>query len=60
MTNNRHEIMGTQKSQKKSGMLVEELKERSSKALELARKAILAEKTQCGKVLEALEYYTLH
>ncbi|MGB8779390.1 MAG: hypothetical protein WCD81_01940 [Candidatus Bathyarchaeia archaeon] len=52
--------MGTQKSQKKSGMLVEELKERSSKALELARKAILAEKTQCGKVLEALEYYTLH
>jgi len=48
------------KSQKTSGMLVEELKRRSSKALELARKTILAEKTQCGKVLEALEYYTLH
>lgn len=52
--------MGMKKSQKKSGMLVEELKRRSSKALELARKTILAEKTQCGKVLEALEYYTLH
>jgi len=52
--------MGTKKSQKKSGMLVEELKRRSSKALELARKTILAEKTECGKVLEALEYYTSH
>jgi geranylgeranyl pyrophosphate synthase len=52
--------MDTQKSQKKSAILVEELKERSSKALELARKTILAEKTQCGKVPEALEYYTLH
>jgi geranylgeranyl pyrophosphate synthase len=52
--------MDTQKSQKKSAMLVEELKERSSKALELARKTILAEKTQCGKVQEALEYYTLY
>jgi geranylgeranyl pyrophosphate synthase len=52
--------MGTKKSQKKTGMLVEELKGRSSKALELAKKTILAEKTQSGKVLEALEYYTLH
>lgn len=41
-------------------MLIEELKGRSSKALELAKKIILAEKTQSGKVLEALEYYTLH
>jgi len=52
--------MDTQKSQKKSGMLMEELKERSTKALELARKTILGEKIQSGKVLEALEYYTLH
>jgi geranylgeranyl pyrophosphate synthase len=52
--------MGTKKSQKKSEMLVEELEGRSSKALELARKTILAERTQCGKVVDALEYYTLH
>jgi geranylgeranyl pyrophosphate synthase len=60
MTNNKHETMGTNRTQKKSDMLVEELKGRSSKALELARKTILAERTQSRKVLEALEYYTLH
>jgi len=49
-----------EKSQKKSELLVRELKARSSKALELARKTILAEKTQSKKVVEALEYYTLH
>jgi len=60
MANNGDEIMVTQKSQKKSEMLVEELKERSSKALELARRTILAEETKCGRAQEALEYYTLH
>jgi geranylgeranyl pyrophosphate synthase len=60
MTSGGHKTMETKKSQKKSEMLVEELKRRSSKALQLARKTILAEKTQSGNALEALEYYTLH
>jgi geranylgeranyl pyrophosphate synthase len=50
--------MEERKNQKKSEMLVEELKRRSSKALELARKTILAEKTESMEVREALEYYT--
>jgi len=52
--------MGTKKSQKESEMLVEELKRRSRKAIELAKKAILAEKTESKEVQEALEHYTLH
>jgi geranylgeranyl pyrophosphate synthase len=52
--------MGTKKGQKESEMLVEELKRRSRKALELAKKTILAEKTEAKEVQEALEHYTLH
>ena len=52
--------MGTKKIQKESEMLVEELKRRSGKALELAKKTILAEKTESKEVQKALEHYTLH
>lgn len=52
--------MGTKKSQKESEMLIEELKRRSGKALELAKKTILAEKTESKEVQEALEHYTLY
>jgi len=52
--------MGTKKTQKESEMLVGELKRRSRKALELAKKAILAEKTESKEVQEALEHYTLY
>ena len=52
--------MATKKSQKESEMIVQELKRRSGKALELAKKTILAQKTESKEVRKALEYYALH
>jgi len=60
ITNNKHESMGTKKSQKKSEMLVEELKRRSRKAIEFAKKTIVTEKIEDRRLRKALEHYILH
>jgi len=52
--------MSLKKHKKVSEMMVETLKKRSEKGLELARKTILAEKIECKKLREALEYYTVN
>jgi len=50
--------MSPRKHKKTSEMLLETLKKRSKKGLEFARRTILAEKIECEKIREALEYYT--
>ncbi|MGD0495799.1 MAG: polyprenyl synthetase family protein [Candidatus Bathyarchaeia archaeon] len=47
-------------SRKQSKILVEELKRRSKKPLEFAKKTILAEKIEYRQLREALEHYILH
>jgi geranylgeranyl pyrophosphate synthase len=50
--------MSSRKRKKASEMLLENLKERSKKGLEFARRTILMEKIECERIREALEYYT--
>lgn len=50
--------MSPRKHKKASEMLLENLKKRSKKGLEFARRTILTEKIECEKIREALEYYT--
>jgi geranylgeranyl pyrophosphate synthase len=49
--------MGPKKSIKQSQIIVEDLQKRSEKALELAKKGILAEKTEYIELRSALEHY---
>lgn len=48
------------KTKRKSEIILELLKKRSEKGLEFARRTILTEEVVCGKMHEALEYYTLN
>jgi geranylgeranyl diphosphate synthase type I len=48
------------KNRKQSKILIEELKRRSKKSLELAKKTILAEKIEYRELREALEHYVLN
>jgi geranylgeranyl pyrophosphate synthase len=52
--------MARKKSRKLSAVIVEELRKRSSKGLEFAKKTMLAERIEYKKLREALEHYTLH
>lgn len=52
--------MNPGKGRKQSKILVEELKRRSKKPLEFAKKTILAEKIEYRELREALEHYVLH
>jgi len=50
--------MSPRRHKKTSEMLLEALKKRSKKGLEFTRRTVLAEKIECEKIREALEYYT--
>lgn len=47
----------TQKAEKLSGVIIEELQRRSNKGLEFAKKAMLAETIEYEKLRNALEHY---
>lgn len=52
--------MKSTKLKKMSTTIVENFAKRTEKGLELARRTFLAEKTVCGKLRDAIKYYTSH
>jgi len=56
-SDDKHRTMDSKNGSKPSEVIVEELKRRSKKSLDLARRTILAEKIENQELREALEYY---